>query len=81
MAITRVYLLARELGVSSTAIMKKWQDEGLPTIKNHMATLTAGQAATIREWFSEGEHTTAVETAEKGDLEKVRVRKLRSKKK
>jgi len=79
-AITRVYLLARELGVSSTAIMKKWQDEGLPPIKNHMATLTAGQAATIKEWFSEGDHTTAIETAQKVDLEKVRVRKSRGKK-
>jgi translation initiation factor IF-2 len=78
-AITRVYLLARELGVSSTAIMKKCQDEGLD-IKNHMATISAGLAATIREWFSEGDHTTAVETTDKVDLEKVRVKKSRSKK-
>jgi translation initiation factor IF-2 len=78
-AITRVYLLARELGVSSTAIMKKCQDEGLD-IKNHMATISAGLAATIREWFSEGDHATAVETADKVDLEKVRVKKTRSKK-
>ena len=79
MAITRVYLLARELGVSSTAIMKKCQDEGLD-IKNHMATISAGLAATIREWFSEGDGTTAVETAGKVDLEKVRVKKSRGKK-
>jgi translation initiation factor IF-2 len=78
-AITRVYLLARELGVSSTAIMKKCQDEGLD-IKNHMATISAGLAATIREWFSEGDTTTAVETAGKVDLEKVRVKKTRGKK-
>jgi translation initiation factor IF-2 len=78
-AITRVYLLARELGVSSTAIMKKCQDEGLD-IKNHMATISAGLAATIREWFSEGDNTTAVETTDKVDLEKVRVKKSRSKK-
>ena len=45
-----------------------------------MATISAGLAATIKEWFSEGEHTTAVETAEKVDLEKVRVKKSRSKK-
>ena len=79
MAITRVYLLARELGVSSTAIMKKCQDEGLD-IKNHMATISAGLAATIKEWFSEGDNTTAVETTDKVDLEKVRVKKSRSKK-
>ncbi|MBE3038339.1 MAG: translation initiation factor IF-2 N-terminal domain-containing protein, partial [Chloroflexi bacterium] len=71
--------MARELGVSSTAIMKKCQDEGLD-IKNHMATISAGLAATIKEWFSEGDNTTAVETADKVDLEKVRVKKSRSKK-
>jgi len=77
-AITRVYLLARELGVSSTAIMKKCQDEGLD-VKNHMTTISAGLAATIKEWFSNGEHTTTVETAEKVDLEKVRVKKAKAK--
>jgi len=56
--------------------MKKCQDEGLD-IKNHMATISAGLAATIREWFSEGDHTTAIETAEKVDLEKVRVKRSR----
>jgi translation initiation factor IF-2 len=79
MAITRIYLLARELGVSSTAILKKCQDEGLD-IRNHMATISAGLAATIKEWFSEGEHTTTVETAQKVDLEKARVRRARGKK-
>lgn len=74
MAITRVYLLARELGVSSTAIIKKCQDEGLD-VKNHMTTISAGLAATIKEWFSEGEHTTTIETTEKVNLEKVRVKK------
>ena len=59
--------------------MKKCQDEGLD-INNHMATISAGLAATIKEWFSEGDHTTAVETAEKVDLEKVRVKKSRGKK-
>ena len=78
MATTRVYLLARELGVSSTAIMKKCQNEGLD-IKNHMAVISAGLAATIREWFSEGEHKTTVETADKVDLEKVRIKKTRKK--
>ena len=79
MAITRVYLLARELGVKSTAILKKCQDEGLD-VRNHMATISAGLAATIREWFSEGDNATAVETAEKVDLEKVRVKRARGEK-
>jgi len=74
MAATRVYILAKELGVKSSAIVKKCQDEDLD-VKNHMSTISAGLAATILEWFSEGEHTTTVETTQKVDLKKVRVRK------
>ncbi len=70
MAATRVYLLAKELGVKSTAIVKKCQDEGLD-VKNHMSVISAGLAATIHEWFSEGENITTVETTEKVDLKKV----------
>lgn len=67
----RVHLLAKELSVTSKAILEKCRAEGL-TVKNHMSTLTAGQEATIREWFSEGTHTTAIETATKVDLKTVR---------
>lgn len=74
MAITRVHLLAKELGVNSKAIIDKCQAEGLD-IKNHMSTISAGLAATIREWFSEGTHSTTVETAAPVDLEKVRVKR------
>lgn len=74
MAATRVYLLARDLGVKSSAIVKKCQDEGLD-VKNHMTAISAGLAATIREWFSEGENVTTVETAERVDLSEVRVRR------
>ncbi len=74
MATTRVYILARELGVKSSAVVKKCQDEGLD-VKNHMATISAGLAATIREWFSEGENVTTVETAQKVDLAEVRVKR------
>jgi len=81
MATTRIYILARELGVKSSAIIEKCRAEGLD-VKNHMSVISAGLAATIREWFSEGENVTTVETAEKVDLEKVRVkRKPRKKKK
>ncbi|HIJ66945.1 MAG TPA: translation initiation factor IF-2 [Planctomycetes bacterium] len=75
---TRVHLLAKELGVKSKSIVEKCQAEGLD-VKNHMSTISAGLAATIREWFSEGEHATTVERAEKVDLKKVRVRKKRKK--
>jgi translation initiation factor IF-2 len=40
-----------------------------------MATISAGLAATIREWFSEGENVTTVETAERVDLEEVRIKR------
>lgn len=66
--------MAKELGVKSSAIIKKCQDEGLD-IKNHMSVISAGLAATIQEWFSESESTTAIETAKKVDLKKVRIKK------
>lgn len=74
MAATRVYILARDLGVKSSAIVKKCQDEGLD-VKNHMTAISAGLAATIREWFSEGENVTTVETAQRVDLSEVRVKR------
>jgi translation initiation factor IF-2 len=76
---TRVHLLATELGVNSKAIIEKCQAEGLD-VKNHMSTISAGLAATIREWFSEGEHATAVETTARVDLKKVRIKKKAPKK-
>jgi translation initiation factor IF-2 len=75
LASTRVYILAKELGVKSTAIVDKCKAEGLTQVENHMATISAGLAATIREWFSEGAISTSIETAEKVDLSKVRVKK------
>jgi len=74
LATTRVYILAKELGVKSSAIVQKCQDEGLD-VKNHMSSISAGLAATIREWFSEGENITTVETSKKVDLKKVRLKK------
>ena len=74
MASTRVYILAKELGVKSSAIVAKCQDEGLE-VKNHMSVIKAGLAATIKEWFSEGENVTTIETSKKVDLEKVRIKK------
>ena len=77
LAATRVYILAKELGVKSSAIVKKCQDEGLE-IKNHMSVISAGLAATIREWFSEGDNVTTVETSDKVDLKKVRIKRKKS---
>jgi len=75
---TRVHILAKELGVKSKAIVEKCQAEGLD-IKNHMSTISIGLAATIREWFSDGEHSTTVETAKRVDLDKVRVKPEKTK--
>jgi hypothetical protein len=78
LATTRVYILAKEIGVKSSAVVKKCQDEGLD-IKNHMSVISAGLAATIHEWFSEGENVTTVETTQKVDLAKVRVKRKKKK--
>ena len=69
----RVHILAKELNVTSKTILQKCKAEGLDTaVKNHMSTLSAGLYATIREWFSEGSHSTTIEVAERIDLTKVR---------
>ena len=79
MATTRIHLLAKELGVKSKSIIEKCQAEELD-VKNHMSTISAGLAATIREWFSEGEHITTVETTAHVNLKKVRIKKKTPKK-
>ncbi len=70
----RVHLLAKELNVSSKAIIDKCLAEGIDSVKNHMSTLSAGLHATIKEWFSEGRHSTALETAQRIDLKKIRIK-------
>ena len=71
----RVHILAKELNVPSKVIIQKCKAEGIDTIKNHMSTLSAGLAATIREWFSEGTHDTTVETTQRVDVKKVRIKR------
>jgi translation initiation factor IF-2 len=70
--------LAKELGVASKAILTKCDAEGMELKGGHMTPLTAGQSATIREWFSEGKHVTAMETSGPVDLDKVRVHKKKA---
>jgi len=74
----RVHELAKEIGVTSKSIIEKCRAEGIE-LKNHMAPLTAGLEATIREWFSSGAPTTAVEESEQVDLaaEREKFRKQR----
>ena len=52
----RIYILARELGVKSSHIVKRCQFEGerLLAIKNHKSPVTSDVAAKIREWCKDG---------------------------
>ncbi|MEM8836415.1 MAG: translation initiation factor IF-2 [Planctomycetota bacterium] len=71
----RIFEIAKELGVKSKAIVEKCSAEGIDSVNNHMSSVSAGLEATIREWFSgEGDTGggTAVETAAKVQLEKVK---------
>jgi translation initiation factor IF-2 len=82
LASTRVFEIAKELGVKSKAIVDKCHAEGIPSevIKNHMSTVSVGLEQTIREWFASGEASgTAVEQADRVDLEAVRDQKPRAK--
>ncbi|MCH8968004.1 MAG: translation initiation factor IF-2 [Planctomycetes bacterium] len=70
----RIHELAKELNVNSKAILTKCQAEGI-VVKNHMSTVLAGLAATIREWFSEEVTGAVIESAARVDLETVRRKK------
>ena len=79
MASTRVFEIAKQLGVKSKSVVEKCHAEGIPAtvIKNHMSTVSVGLEQTIREWFAsesggEASGSTAVEQSDKVDLEKVR---------
>ena len=63
------------MNVPSKTIVEKCKAEGITSVKNHMSTLSAGLHATICEWFSETRSDTAVETAERVDLDKVRIKR------
>ncbi len=75
----RIHHLAKELLVKSSTIIEKCHAEGIE-IKNHMHVVSAGMEATIREWFSEGAHTTTLEESQRVNLLKVRLKPARKKK-
>ena len=71
----RVHQIAKEMGVTSKDVVNKCISEGIPSISNHMSTLSAGLAATIREWFNEaGESASAVQVAAPVDVTKARAK-------
>jgi translation initiation factor IF-2 len=73
----RVHTLAKEIGVTSKAILLKCHAEGIE-LKNHMAAIQIGLAASIREWFSEGADVTTVEVADHVDLSTVKKRRKKA---
>jgi len=74
----RVHTLSKDLGVTSKAILEKCKVECVEGVTNHMSTVSAGLAETIRQWFSEdGQSHSAVETAAPVDLKKVRKKTTR----
>ncbi len=83
MANTRIFEIAKQMGIKSKAIVEKCHAEGIPkdVIKNHMSTVSIGLEQTIREWFASTDNEdsphTAVESSEKIDIEKVRENKPR----
>jgi len=81
---TRVFQLARDLGVSSKDIVTKCKAEEIPGVTNHMSAVSLGLAATIREWFGAvAVGGTAVQTAPAVDVkaarEKITKKKARRK--
>ncbi|MCH8006375.1 MAG: translation initiation factor IF-2 [Planctomycetes bacterium] len=72
----RIFELAKDLGVTSKDLIAKCEAEGIPSIKNHMSTVSLGLAATVREWFGEPRSSaaTAVETAAPVDVARVRAK-------
>ena len=59
---TRVFQLARDLGVTSKVVLAKCHAKGVK-IKNHMSTLSASLEAAIRRWFVEGKNETSITAA------------------
>ena len=72
----RIFQLAKELGVTSKDLIAKCEAEDIPAITNHMSTVSLGLAATVREWFGEGQSgtSTAVETAAPVDVVTARAK-------
>lgn len=76
---TKVFQLAKALGVTSKDVVAKCQAEDIPGIVNHMSPVSLGLEATIREWFSDQSQggSTAVEIAAPVDVKKARAKAKR----
>ena len=74
----RIHTLAKEIGVDSKVIIEKCRAEEID-VKNHMHVVGPGLEATIREWFSSGDHATTVETTAPVDVETARAKSRKRK--
>jgi len=74
----RITQLAKELGVTTKDIIEKCHAEDIPGVDKPQATVSAGLALTIREWFGASRAGTAVESAAKVDVETARARAEKS---
>jgi translation initiation factor IF-2 len=75
LATKRIHNIAKELGIDSKAIIAKCVAEGVPAdkVQNHMAIVSPGLEASIKEWFSTASGvSTAVEQTAHVDVEAVR---------
>ena len=75
----KVFQLAKELGIDSKAIVKKLDDEGIPSPDpkkpswTHMSPVSAGLAESVREWFASSTLKTAIESTQ--HVEAVKIQK------
>ncbi|MBL8764324.1 MAG: translation initiation factor IF-2 [Phycisphaerae bacterium] len=76
----RIFEIAKDLDITSKAIIDKCVAEGIPAdkVKNHMASISPGLEASIREWFSAAASVaTAVETTAHVGADQVKAKPRR----
>ncbi len=84
----KVFQIAKDLGIDSKAIVKKLEEEGIPSPDakkpwNHMSAVSAGLGESVKEWFATGSLQNAIESTQHVAAAKIQKssRKLRSNKK
>jgi len=84
---SRLYVLAKAMGVTSKQIIKRWEESGGEKntgfkLKGHMSTVSPEQAASIQAWFARDEdgaevspNAESAESTEGGTAKKTRRRR------
>ncbi|MFN0010598.1 MAG: translation initiation factor IF-2 [Phycisphaerales bacterium] len=72
----RISEIAKDLGIPSKDIIAKCKAEGISDdmVKSHASVVSAGLEASIREWFSTDGATTAIETSQHVDVQKIKAK-------